>query len=52
MMNRQRVNRSTDSKQRGFTLLEAAIALVVLMIIGLAFVIIGLFGALAYFMTH
>src|SRR6185437_1250016 len=35
MMNRQRVNRSTDSKQRGFTLLEAAIALVVLMIIGL-----------------
>src|SRR6185437_8311017 len=35
IMNRQRVNRSTDSKQRGFTLLEAAFALVVLMIIGL-----------------
>jgi len=35
MMNRQCVNRSTDSQQRGFTLLEAAIALVVLMIIGL-----------------
>jgi type II secretory pathway pseudopilin PulG len=35
MMNRQCVNRRTDSTQRGFTLLEAAIALVVLMIIGL-----------------
>jgi len=35
MMNRQCVNRRTDSSQRGFTLLEAAIALVVLMIIGL-----------------
>ena len=35
MINRQCVSRSTDSTQRGFTLLEAAIALVVLMIIGL-----------------
>ena len=35
MMNRQCVNRRTNSTQRGFTLLEAAIALVVLMIIGL-----------------
>src|SRR5262244_117363 len=35
MMNRQCVNRRTDSTQRGFTLLEAAFALVVLMIIGL-----------------
>src|SRR5215470_10347355 len=35
MINRQCVNRRTDSKQRGFTLLEAAIALVVLMVIGL-----------------
>jgi Tfp pilus assembly protein PilV len=34
-MNRQRANLRTDSTQRGFTLLEAAIALVVLMIIGL-----------------
>ena len=34
-MQRQIANRSTDSAQRGFTLLEAAIALVVLMIIGL-----------------
>src|SRR5215470_5934960 len=35
MINRQCVNHRTDSTQRGFTLLEAAIALVVLMIIGL-----------------
>jgi Tfp pilus assembly protein PilV len=34
-MRRQCVNRSTDSTERGFTLLEAAFALVVLMIIGL-----------------
>lgn len=34
-MNRQHANLRTDSTQRGFTLLEAAIALVVLMIIGL-----------------
>ena len=34
-MNHQRVNRRTGATQRGFTLLEAAIALVVLMIIGL-----------------
>lgn len=34
-MHRQIANRRTDSAQRGFTLLEAAIALVVLMIIGL-----------------
>ena len=34
-MNHQCANLRTDSTQRGFTLLEAAIALVVLMIIGL-----------------
>jgi Tfp pilus assembly protein PilV len=34
-MHRQWANFSSDSTQRGFTLLEAAIALVVLMIIGL-----------------
>lgn len=34
-MNRQCINRSTAAAQRGFTILEAAIALVVLMIIGL-----------------
>ena len=34
-MHRQIANRRTDCAQRGFTLLEAAIALVVLMIIGL-----------------
>lgn len=34
-MHSQLANRKTDSTQRGFTLLEAAIALVVLMIIGL-----------------
>src|SRR5215207_4809683 len=34
-MHRQIANRSADSAQRGFTLLESAIALVVLMIIGL-----------------
>lgn len=35
MMNRQCANRRTDRAEGGFTLLEAAIALVVLMIIGL-----------------
>ena len=35
LMDRPIANRRTDSAQRGFTLLEAAIALVVLMIIGL-----------------
>jgi type II secretory pathway pseudopilin PulG len=35
MMHRQIARRRSDSTQRGFTLLEAAIALVVLMIIGL-----------------
>src|ERR1041385_7622522 len=35
MMNRQSIHRGTDFTQRGFTLLEASIALVVLMIIGL-----------------
>src|SRR5215203_4353999 len=34
-MHRQIANRSADNAQRGFTLLEAAIAMVVLMIIGL-----------------
>lgn len=34
-MHRQRANRVNDSAQRGFTLLESAIALVILMIIGL-----------------
>src|SRR3954451_15207625 len=34
-MHRQIANRRTDNAQRGFTLLEAAIAMVVLMIIGL-----------------
>jgi len=34
-MHRQRLNRGNDPAQRGFTLLESAIALVVLMIIGL-----------------
>ena len=34
-MHRQIANRRTDGAQRGFTLLEAAIAMVVLMIIGL-----------------
>jgi Tfp pilus assembly protein PilV len=34
-MHRQVTNRRTDGTQRGFTLLEAAFALVVLMIIGL-----------------
>ena len=34
-MHHQIANRRTDSAQRGFTLLEAAIAMVVLMIIGL-----------------
>ena len=34
-MHRQIANRRTDCEQRGFTLLEAAIALVVLMVIGL-----------------
>src|SRR5215204_5571406 len=34
-MHRQIANRSADNAQRGFTLLEAAIALVILMIIGL-----------------
>ena len=34
-MHRQITNRRTNSAQRGFTLLEAAIAMVVLMIIGL-----------------
>ena len=34
-MHRQIANRRTDCAQRGFTLLEAAIALVILMIIGL-----------------
>src|SRR3954454_19182760 len=35
MINQEWANRSTASSQKGFTLLEAAIALVVLMIIGL-----------------
>lgn len=35
MMHRQIANRRNDSRQQGFTLIEAAIALVVLMIIGL-----------------
>ena len=35
MMNHRYANRKTHGKQRGFTLLEAAFALVILMIIGL-----------------